>query len=106
MELRDYRELEGERFDKIVSVGMFEHVGRARFAEYFRAAHERLNPGGLFLNHAIAERSAAARALRATFLEHFIFPDGELVAIVGCAASSPSMPDSKCATSRVCASIT
>jgi cyclopropane-fatty-acyl-phospholipid synthase len=80
VELRDYRELAGERFDKIVSVGMFEHVGRARFDEYFRAAYQSLNPGGLFLNHAIAERSAKRHA-PTTFLDHFIFPDGELVPI-------------------------
>ncbi len=82
VELRDYRDLAGERFDKIVSIGMFEHVGRARFTEYFRAAYEGLNPGGLFLNHAIADRSGRRRDGRASgFLGHFIFPDGELVPI-------------------------
>ncbi len=82
IELRDYRDLTGERFDKIVSVGMFEHVGRARVAEYFRAAYESLNPGGLFLNHAIADRSGRQRGGRVTgFLEHFVFPDGELIPI-------------------------
>ncbi len=75
IELRDYRELAGERFDKIVSVGMFEHVGRARYAEYFRAAYDGLSPGGLFLNHAIADRSGRRRDGRASgFLGHFIFP--------------------------------
>ena len=82
IELRDYRELRGERFDKIVSVGMFEHVGRSRFVEYFRAAYEALRPGGLFMNHAIADQSRGRRGERATgFLGRFIFPDGELVSI-------------------------
>jgi cyclopropane-fatty-acyl-phospholipid synthase len=82
VELRDYRDVGGERFDKIVSVGMFEHVGRARFAEYFRAAYERLRPGGLFLNHAIADQSGRRHGGRAGgFLGRFIFPDGELVAV-------------------------
>jgi cyclopropane-fatty-acyl-phospholipid synthase len=82
VELRDYRELREERFDKAVSVGMFEHVGRRRFAQYFRAAYEALRPGGLFLNHAIADESRDRRGFRATgFLGRFIFPDGELVAI-------------------------
>lgn len=82
VELRDYRELAGERFDKIVSVGMFEHVGRPRFAEYFRAAYESLNEGGLFLNHSIADRSGRRGGGRVTTLvKHFIFPDGELVPI-------------------------
>jgi cyclopropane-fatty-acyl-phospholipid synthase len=79
VELCDYRELRGERFDKIVSVGMFEHVGRSRFAQYFAAAYEALNPGGLFLNHAIAERAGERQAFR--FVGRFIFPDGELVTL-------------------------
>lgn len=82
VELRDYRDLRGERFDKIVSIGMFEHVGRARFAQYFRAAYEALRPGGLFMNHAIAVQSRGRRGGRAAgFLGRFIFPDGELVAV-------------------------
>lgn len=82
VELSDYRELRGERFDKIVSVGMFEHVGRSRFADYFRAAYEALRPGGLFLNHAIAEENAKRRGYKASgFIGRFIFPDGELVAV-------------------------
>ncbi len=82
VELCDYRELRGERFDKIVSVGMFEHVGRSRFAQYFRAAYDALRPGGLFLNHAIAEESRRQRLRPASdLIERFIFPDGELVAV-------------------------
>jgi cyclopropane-fatty-acyl-phospholipid synthase len=82
VELRDYRELRGERFDKIVSIGMFEHVGRSRFSKYFRAAYEALRPGGLFLNHAIADQSRRRRGGSAKgFLGRFIFPDGELVAV-------------------------
>lgn len=82
VELRDYRELRGEQFDKIVSIGMFEHVGRARFGEYFQAAHGALRPGGLFMNHAIADQSGGSRGGRAgDFLDRFIFPDGELVSI-------------------------
>jgi cyclopropane-fatty-acyl-phospholipid synthase len=82
IELRDYRDLRGERFDKIVSVGMFEHVGRARFDEYFRCAYDALRPGGLFINHAIADQGPQRRGGRAAgFLGRFIFPDGELVAV-------------------------
>jgi cyclopropane-fatty-acyl-phospholipid synthase len=82
VELRDYRELRGERFDKIVSVGMFEHVGRARLPEYFRAAYDALRPGGLFLNHGISDQSDGRKGGRASgFMERFIFPDGELVAV-------------------------
>jgi cyclopropane-fatty-acyl-phospholipid synthase len=82
VELRDYREIRSECFDKIVSVGMFEHVGRKRFAEYFGAAYEALRPGGFFLNHAIADQSRERRGGRASgFMGRFIFPDGELVAV-------------------------
>lgn len=82
VDLRDYRDLRGERFDKIVSIGMFEHVGRARFGEYFRAAYEALVPGGLFMNHAIGDESRSGRNGRAAgFLDRFIFPDGELVPV-------------------------
>ncbi len=82
VELLDYRELKGERFDKIVSVGMFEHVGRARLPEYFRAAYDALRPGGLFLNHGIADQSPQRNEGRLRgFLGRFVFPDGELVAV-------------------------
>src|SRR5512139_1091542 len=52
--LQDYREVHDEPFDKIVSVGMFEHVGRSQMPEYFAQAQRLLRPGGLFLNHGIA----------------------------------------------------
>lgn len=81
VEFRDYRELRGERFDKIVSIGMFEHVGRSKFTEYFRAAYDALRPGGLFLNHAIADQSGERGWKSTGFLGHFIFPDGELVPV-------------------------
>lgn len=82
VELRDYRDLEGQRFDKVVSVGMFEHVGRARFAEYFRSIYRTLRPGGLFLNHAIGDESRKRGGGRVTgFMARYIFPDGELVEI-------------------------
>jgi cyclopropane-fatty-acyl-phospholipid synthase len=81
VEQRDYRDLRGEQFDKIVSIGMFEHVGRARFREYFRAVHAALRPGGLFMNHAIADQSSGRGGRAGDFLDRFIFPDGELVAV-------------------------
>lgn len=82
VELRDYRDLEGLQFDKIVSVGMFEHVGRSRLPEYFAAAYDALRPGGLFLNHGISDQSDGRRGGRASgFMERFVFPDGELVAV-------------------------
>jgi cyclopropane-fatty-acyl-phospholipid synthase len=92
IELRDYRDLAGERFDKASSVGMFEHVGRARLPEYFGTVFSLLRPGGLFLNHGIGgrpprTRSPLLRALERVLLDngHFrrthVFPSGDLVPV-------------------------
>lgn len=81
IELRDYRDLSDARFDKIASIGMFEHVGRSRLAEYFDAAYCALRPGGLFLNHGIATEHEASRGTPPSFVERFVFPDGELVRV-------------------------
>lgn len=81
IELCDYRDLADARFDKIASIGMFEHVGRSRLAEYFGAAFAALRPGGLFLNHGIATEHKASRGTPPSFMERFVFPDGELVRI-------------------------
>lgn len=78
----DYRELPDTTFDKIVSIGMVEHVGRERLAQYFSAAHRLLKPGGLFLNHGIANQNPSFKAGKVSgFINRFIFPDGELVNI-------------------------
>ncbi len=89
VEVRDYREFAGgAEFDKVVSVGMFEHVGRSRQPEYFRTAARLTKPGGLFLNHGIVRADSAAgmlgfakRALwrQGAFIQRYVFPDGELV---------------------------
>ena len=78
IEVRDYRELEDdERYDKIVSVGMFEHVGEALLPDYFAVAHRLLGPRGVFLNHGIARAGPAAET--SPFVRRYVFPDGELV---------------------------
>src|SRR5262245_5846368 len=53
LELRDYRSLTG-KYDKIASIGMFEHVGIANHRSYFTSVNKLLDPGGLYLHHAIA----------------------------------------------------
>ena len=84
VELRDYRDLGTRTFDKIVSVGMVEHVGRSALPAYFRAALRALRPGGFFLNHGIADQSPPRRGYRSTgFLARYVFPDGELLPIWG-----------------------
>jgi cyclopropane-fatty-acyl-phospholipid synthase len=87
--VRDYRDLDRlGPFDAVASVGMFEHVGRERLAEYFAAALASLRPGGLFLNHGIATTATGGlvgrRRLRfgdRDFLGRYVFPDGELVSV-------------------------
>lgn len=85
MELRDYRALPEDRpFDKISSVGMFEHVGQANMTAYFDKIMRLLEPGGLVLNHGITAGSLEYRQLGAgmgDFIEKYIFPGGELMHI-------------------------
>ncbi len=77
----DYRELPATTFDKIVSIGMFEHVGREKLPEYFQSAFRLLKNGGLFLNHGIANERRNGPGKTSGFMERFIFPDGELVSV-------------------------
>ncbi len=83
MELLDYRALpEDEPFDKIASVGMFEHVGRANLPVYFAKVQRLLKPGGLLMNHGITAGGTRNRQLGAgigDFIGRYIFPGGELL---------------------------
>ena len=83
MQLLDYRELQvTEPFDKIASIGMFEHVGRAQMGRYFDTVARLLRPGGLVLNHGItagAVDNAQLGAGMGDFIEQYIFPGGELL---------------------------
>lgn len=83
VELRDYSTLEGQ-FDKIASIGMFEHVGIDNHPAYFQTIRRLLRPDGLYLHHAIARPAKRndrvfrkKRPEYAALLRH-IFPGGEL----------------------------
>jgi cyclopropane-fatty-acyl-phospholipid synthase len=76
--LRDYRDLDG-RFDKVASVGMFEHVGRSRLAGYFKKVHALLDRRGLFLNRGVVRPQGVSDDLETLFLQKNVFPGGELV---------------------------
>lgn len=80
VELRDYRDMAGDAvFDKIVSVGMFEHVGIGNFPVYFGTAQRLLKPGGLFLNHGITHDTEGwQKSVSTMFINRYVFPDGEL----------------------------
>ena len=81
--LCDYRNLpEDMPFDKIASVGMFEHVGQANMGSYFAKIMRLLAPGGLVMNHGITAGRVDHRQLGAgmgDFIEKYIFPGGELL---------------------------
>jgi len=80
--LRDYRDLasHGKQFDKIASVGMYEHVGLHNLPLYFGIASRLLRPGGLFLNHGIA-RSTLSPCRESSFVDRYVFPTGHLVTL-------------------------
>jgi cyclopropane-fatty-acyl-phospholipid synthase len=74
----DYRDLRApQAYDKIVSVGMFEHVGESHLPEYFQQTWKLLRRGGVFLNHGIAT-SAIFRRKGPSFIDKCVFPDGGL----------------------------
>lgn len=75
---QDYREMTG-RFDRVVSVGMMEHVGVSYFDDYFRAVKRLLNPGGFALVHAIGRMSPPGST--APFIRKYIFPGGYVPAL-------------------------
>ncbi|MFH1569322.1 MAG: cyclopropane-fatty-acyl-phospholipid synthase family protein [Gemmatimonadota bacterium] len=78
-EVCDYRELRDDRgFDKAVSIGMVEHVGRDQLEAYFGTAFRLLRPGGTFLNHGIADLPSRPPRKRGGFIGTYVFPDGDL----------------------------
>ncbi len=83
VQLLDYRDMDSRlQFDKIASIGMFEHVGQANLRGYFQKIHQLLKPGGLVLNHGITAGGPAEEELGAgmgDFIEKYIFPGGELL---------------------------
>ncbi|MWV14850.1 methyltransferase domain-containing protein [Pseudomonas sp. L-22-4S-12] len=82
LELLDYRDLAQDgRFDKVVSVGMFEHVGHANLPLYCRQLFGAVRPGGLVLNHGITARHVDGRQVgrgAGDFIGRYVFPYGEL----------------------------
>ena len=83
IELRDYRDLAGECiYDKIASVGMFEHIGLNNLPVYFSTVHRLLKPSGLFLNHGIThDVEGWEPTLSTEFINRYVFPDGQLDSI-------------------------
>jgi cyclopropane-fatty-acyl-phospholipid synthase len=103
VEVMDYRAVPAAMgtFDRIASIGMAEHVGRARIDAYFAAARDALAPGGLFLNHAITAQPARQQRsglviggpfrglIRSrSFIDAYVFPDGELLSLAEALAAA------------------
>ena len=89
IELRDFRELAGVEFDKIASIGMFEHVGLENRAGYFRQIRALLKPRGVYLHHAITrpmkktERDFRKKRPEYSAIINYVFPGSELDHIGG-----------------------
>ncbi|MFP5396950.1 MAG: cyclopropane fatty acyl phospholipid synthase [Gammaproteobacteria bacterium] len=84
LRLQDYRDLQGQ-FDRVVSVGMFEHVGPKNYTTYFDAARRLLRPDGLFLLHTIGIDVTSPRT--DPWIDRYIFPNGKLPSAVEIAQS-------------------
>lgn len=82
LELLDYRDLPRDgRYDKVVSVGMFEHVGHANLGLYFQQLYDAVRPGGLVMNHGITSSHTDGRPVgrgAGDFIDRYVFPHGEL----------------------------
>jgi len=80
--LQDYRDIPGEAvYDKIASVGMFEHVGLKNLSLYFGTIRRLLKDGGIVMNHGITSIDPESRAVglgAGEFIGKYVFPHGEL----------------------------
>ena len=88
IELVDYRDMaaRGDKFDRIVSVGMFEHVGFPQFETFFRACANLLEPGGVMLLHTIGRFGKPGKT--DAFTRKYIFPGGYIPAMSETVAAS------------------
>jgi cyclopropane-fatty-acyl-phospholipid synthase len=79
--VQDYRDIADGPYDAVASIGMAEHVGRAKLPTYAADVYRLLRPGGRLLNHAISRRPGprAPSHDRTSFISRYVFPDGELV---------------------------
>jgi len=91
LELMDYRDLPRDgRFDKVVSVGMFEHVGHVNLPLYCQRLFDAVRPGGLVMNHGITARHTDGRPVghgAGEFIDRYVFPHGELPHLVNISGS-------------------
>lgn len=86
--LQDYR-LESEQFDRIVSIGMFEHVGHKNYRDFMAMAHRCLTEDGLFLLHTIGKN--VRDTLPDPWIDKYIFPNGELPSLTHVAEAADGL---------------
>ncbi|WP_132999492.1 cyclopropane fatty acyl phospholipid synthase [Luteimonas arsenica] len=87
--LQDYRGLRGERFDRVLSIGMFEHVGVRNYGGYFELVRSLLPPDGLFLLHSIGANVSRRRT--DPWIARHIFPNSMLPSVAQIAAASEGL---------------
>ncbi|MFD1149177.1 class I SAM-dependent methyltransferase [Saccharothrix hoggarensis] len=75
----DYRDVRESGFDAISSIGLTEHIGKAKLPAYFSSLFAKLKPGGRMLNHCITRPDNKQPARTGGFINRYVFPDGELV---------------------------
>ncbi len=75
----DYRDVREAGFDAVSSIGLTEHIGKAKLPSYFRSLYGKLKPGGRMLNHCITRPDNRQPARTGGFINRYVFPDGELV---------------------------
>ncbi|GAB3564068.1 cyclopropane-fatty-acyl-phospholipid synthase family protein [Amycolatopsis endophytica] len=86
--VQDYREVSDGPFDAISSIGMAEHVGASMLPVYAKALFDLLRPEGRLLNHAISRHpTAPVRDQKTSFIDRYVFPDGELEPVSAMAAA-------------------
>jgi cyclopropane-fatty-acyl-phospholipid synthase len=94
----DYRDVTEAEFDAISSIGLTEHIGKAKLPAYFRFLYDKLKPGARLLNHCITRPNNLGPAVRENyFINRYIFPDGELEG-PGHLVSVMHDPASRCGT--------
>jgi cyclopropane-fatty-acyl-phospholipid synthase len=82
IEIGDYRDLnKSQAYDKVVAVGMADHLGKTQLPTYFKKAWRLLRPGGIFLNQGINTHATARILLGRDFIHRYVWPDGDAVPI-------------------------
>ncbi|GAC52156.1 class I SAM-dependent methyltransferase [Gordonia amicalis] len=74
----DYRDITESGFDAVSSIGLTEHIGVSNYPAYFGFMRDKLRPGGMLLNHCITRPDNASRSRAGSFIDRYVFPDGEL----------------------------